>query len=89
MGAADHAVDGDYLARVHENGIADCDLLDRDVFYCAFGQPMRNSRGAVDQRFEVALGASNGKVLKHVATGVHDGHHGAGKPLPQGKSGRH
>ena len=50
---------------------------------------MRDSRRPVDQRFEVAFGASNSKVFQHIAARIHDGHNGSGKTFPEEKGGGH
>jgi hypothetical protein len=42
---------------------------------------MRLARPAIDQRAQIALGAGYRNLLKHVAAGIHQRHHGAGQRL--------
>ena len=50
---------------------------------------MRDPRRAIDQRFQVALGAANRKVLQHVAAGRHDGDDRSGQSFADRQSRRH
>ncbi len=89
-GAGDDAVDRDDFAGAHENGIADRDRLDRHVFEKAVGAvPMRDAGRAVNQGFEVALGAGDREVLEHVAARIHHRDDDAGEVLAEQQSRGH
>ena len=51
--------------------------------------PVRDARGPVDERAEVAAGAGDRDVLEDVAAGIHQRHHGAGERLTKRQRGGH
>ena len=76
--AEDDAVDGNDLASAHEYRVADRHGVDRNVFDHVMVAPVRDSWRAIDERFEVALGAGDGEVFEQIAASVHHGNYGAG-----------
>jgi hypothetical protein len=81
--AHDDAVDRDQLAGAHQNHVADADLFDWNVLEAVIAARVRHSTRAIDQGFEIALGARHGKVFEHVAASIHDGDHDARQRLAQ------
>ena len=50
---------------------------------------MGNSRSAIDQGLQVTFGSGDGKVLQHIAAGIHHGDNDAGQVLAKRESGGH
>ena len=87
--AGDDPIYRDDLAATDQDEISDRDRLYGDVLDMPFAPPVRDPRRAIDQRFEIALGARDSEILKHVAAGIHDRHHYARQSLAEQESGRH
>lgn len=87
--ARDDAVHRHDLAGQDEDGVADRDVLDGDILDSAAAPAVRDSRRAIDQRFEIALGARDGEILEHIAAGIHDRDHHPSQHLAKSESRRH
>ena len=68
---------------------ADCKHVDWNVLDALLYKSMRYPRGAVDQRAQIALGAHDRYVFKHIAAGIHQGHHRSSQGLPERDRGDH
>ena len=88
-GTQNDPVDRDYLAGAHQNDVAHDHLFNWNVSDRRSLTTMGNSRSAIDQRLQVALGAGDGKVLQHIAACIHHGDNDPGQILAKGKSRGH
>ena len=79
----DDAVDRNDLARPHQKLVANSDVRYRHVLDAVTGAAMRLTRGAIDQRAQIMLGAGDGDILKHIAAGIHQRDDGTGQRLAQ------
>ena len=61
----------------------DGDLADRHVLDALADAAMRHARRAIDQRAQIVLGAGDRDVLEHIAAGIHQRDHRAGKRLAE------
>ena len=64
VGAQDESVDRNDFARANQNRIANSNLINRHILDRPINPSVRHSRGAIDERFEVALGAGDRKILQ-------------------------
>ena len=85
----DLSIDRDNLARAHNDPISDGDLINWDVFERSSCFAMRHARRAIDKRLQIPFGASDRKILQHVAAGIHDGDDHAGQCLAERQRGGH
>ncbi len=62
------------LARADEEPVPGSDRVDRHVVEMVADKPVSEARGAVQQVFQIALGASYREIFERVSARIHDGH---------------
>ena len=83
------AVDGNDLARAHQDHVSDRDLIDRNILDRVIGPPVGHARGAIDEGLQVSLSAGDREVLEHIAAGIHDRNDRARQILSKQEGSRH